>query len=273
MVRENRVNYYNRHIGDYLRDAAHLSMIQDGAYTRLLDLYYTREGPIPDAEVTRLCRARGANETRAIRVCLKEFFVWTNGLWRHKRCDRELSDYAKKCIINIENGKKGGRPKTQSVISGEPKPNPEITLPVASSQKPLIPPYPPAFAPPKNSSNGSSILPPGFLRFWSEWPRHHRKTGRAPCAKFWNRHACELIVDTIVAAVKAEKKSEQWTKEDGAYIPMPATWLHQERWETPPEEKPKSGLSPEMEGLYKTFGITPRYPTVAEVQAILRDDP
>jgi hypothetical protein len=48
------VNYYERHIGDYLKDTAHLSLLEHGIYTRLLDVYYTRECPIPKAEVSRL---------------------------------------------------------------------------------------------------------------------------------------------------------------------------------------------------------------------------
>jgi uncharacterized protein YdaU (DUF1376 family) len=32
------VNYYERHIGDYLKDTAHLSLLEHGIYTRLLDV-------------------------------------------------------------------------------------------------------------------------------------------------------------------------------------------------------------------------------------------
>ena len=42
------MNYYKRHIGDYLKDTAHLSLLEHGVYARLLDVYYTRETAIPD---------------------------------------------------------------------------------------------------------------------------------------------------------------------------------------------------------------------------------
>ena len=41
------VNYYERHLGDYARDTAHLTMVEHGAYTLLLDRYYATESPIP----------------------------------------------------------------------------------------------------------------------------------------------------------------------------------------------------------------------------------
>ena len=41
------MNYYERHLGDYAKDAGHLSMLEHGAYSLLLDRYYTTEQPIP----------------------------------------------------------------------------------------------------------------------------------------------------------------------------------------------------------------------------------
>jgi len=54
------MNYYQHHLGDYLRDTAHLSMLEDGAYRRLIDAYYIRERPLPGElrEVYRLRPAR-----------------------------------------------------------------------------------------------------------------------------------------------------------------------------------------------------------------------
>lgn len=67
-------------------------MIEDGAYRRLLDLYYTREAPLPanlDA-VCRLIRARTDDERAAVMVVLDEFFARTDDGYRHKRCDEEI---------------------------------------------------------------------------------------------------------------------------------------------------------------------------------------
>jgi uncharacterized protein YdaU (DUF1376 family) len=92
------LNYYEHHLGDYLRDTAHLSMLEDGAYRRLLDLYYTREAPLPanlDA-VCRLIRARSDDDKAAVMVVLDEFFVRTDEGYRLKRCDSEIDLFHEK---------------------------------------------------------------------------------------------------------------------------------------------------------------------------------
>lgn len=35
----------------------------------------------------------------------------------------------------------------------------------------------------------------------------------------------------MIAAVEAQCRSTEWQEDNGKYIPYPATWLNQERWE------------------------------------------
>ncbi len=90
------MNYYERHIGDYLKDTAHLSLLEHGIYTRLLDVYYTREGALPDDQVARLIGARGKEEKEALQDVLAEFFERTDDGWTQARCDREIARYQEK---------------------------------------------------------------------------------------------------------------------------------------------------------------------------------
>jgi hypothetical protein len=82
----------------------------------------------------------------------------------------------------------------------------------------------------------TSILPSGFLRFWSAWPKHHRKTSRTKCSQIWKRENCEAIADHIIAMVEVSKKSADWMKDGGAFIPAPMVWLNQGRWDTDPSD-------------------------------------
>lgn len=84
------MNFYKRHIGDYLKDTAHLTLLEHGVYSRLLDVYYTRESGIPDAQAARLIGARGKEETAALKVVLDEFFELVDGTWIQDRCEREI---------------------------------------------------------------------------------------------------------------------------------------------------------------------------------------
>lgn len=86
------MNYYPHHIGDYLKDTAHLTMIEDGAYRRLIDLYYLHEKalPVEKRQVYRLARATTAGERKAIDTILDEYFTQTPDGWTHTRCEEEI---------------------------------------------------------------------------------------------------------------------------------------------------------------------------------------
>ncbi len=109
------MNYYRRHIGDYARDTRHLTLLEHGAYAMLMDIYYATEKGIPDSDAEKLICAKSKAERLATRAILKMFFKFHDGEWTQKRCAddirtmKEIGDNAR------ENGKKGGRPKTQKV--------------------------------------------------------------------------------------------------------------------------------------------------------------
>ena len=66
----------------------------------------------------------------------------------------------------------------------------------------------------------------GFERFWTAYPK---KVGKQAALSAYKK--VKVPVDTLISAVEAQKRSAQWTKENGRYIPNPATWLNQGRWE------------------------------------------
>lgn len=111
------MNFYPHHIGDYAKDTAHLSMVEDGAYRRLIDLYYTRERPIPAdmATVYRLARAHTKAERDAVKSVLQEFFIETEIGFRHSRCEKEIEIAQSRISAAQRNGTKGGRPRKQGL--------------------------------------------------------------------------------------------------------------------------------------------------------------
>jgi uncharacterized protein YdaU (DUF1376 family) len=90
------LNYYERHIGDYLKDTAHLSLLEHGIYGRLLDVYYTRESAIPVTQAERLIGVRSKDEKAALSNVLEEFFTVDAGVLHLARCDREIARYQDK---------------------------------------------------------------------------------------------------------------------------------------------------------------------------------
>jgi uncharacterized protein YdaU (DUF1376 family) len=90
------MNYYPFHLGDYATHTAHLDLIEDLAYRRMLDLYYLRESPLPAdiAEVARLIRLR--DYQAQVESVLREFFQLTDDGWENARCHAEINAMAEK---------------------------------------------------------------------------------------------------------------------------------------------------------------------------------
>lgn len=87
------MNWYPRYYGDYARDTAHLSLAEHGAYTILLDHYYSTRRFLPEAPeyAYRICRAFEDYEKAAVDTVLEQFFpVNGEGLRHNQRADREL---------------------------------------------------------------------------------------------------------------------------------------------------------------------------------------
>jgi uncharacterized protein YdaU (DUF1376 family) len=121
------VNFYPHHIGDYMTATVHLSWLEDCAYRRLLDVYYSREESLPDvAQACRLVRATSKDERKAVETVLNEFFTLTDGHWAHPRCDAEIVKAQQAAERARLNGGRGGRPPKD-----KPKDNPEKTQPVS----------------------------------------------------------------------------------------------------------------------------------------------
>ena len=74
-----------------------------------------------------------------------------------------------------------------------------------------------------------------FEKFWQEYPR---KVAKAEARKAWNQtQAIRPDLETILKAVKAASRTEQWMRGNGQFIPHASTWLRGERWEDEHEVK------------------------------------
>ena len=114
------MNYYERHLGDYARDTAHLSMLEHGAYNLLLDRCYATEAGIPGDQAHRIARARSRDEKAAVDAVLVEFFTLKDGVWTQGRVIEEIIKAQHRIETARSNGKTGGRPKKKpSGLSGD----------------------------------------------------------------------------------------------------------------------------------------------------------
>lgn len=69
----------------------------------------------------------------------------------------------------------------------------------------------------------------GFEEFWRTYPK---KANKGDARKAWaSLNPDEVLRRRILLAVAAHRARADWCKEDGKYIPYPASWLRGERWE------------------------------------------
>ena len=70
-----------------------------------------------------------------------------------------------------------------------------------------------------------------FDLFWSAWPRSDRKGGKTQCLAKWKKLGLDDQSETIIAHVCYMKTTDQWKKDNGAFIPAPLVYLNQMRWD------------------------------------------
>lgn len=70
---------------------------------------------------------------------------------------------------------------------------------------------------------------PDFRTFWEAYPRHVAR--KAALTRWLAINPSSELTQKIISAVEIQKQSPQWQRDRGKYIPHPATWLNQERWE------------------------------------------
>ena len=116
------MHYYQFNIGDYIKNTIHLSLMEDLAYRRLLDMYYDSEKPIP-TDIPWVSR-RLRMDTDVVQNVLNEFFELSSEGYKNHRANLEIASYHEYMAKQKANGSKGGRPKKTQT---KPIANPDLT--------------------------------------------------------------------------------------------------------------------------------------------------
>lgn len=77
------------------------------------------------------------------------------------------------------------------------------------------------------NANGNGLRE-RFAEFWEAYPK---KVGKDAAWRSWQRRRPDAeLLAVMIAKIQEHKRSEQWVKDAGQYIPHPSTWLNQGRW-------------------------------------------
>lgn len=68
-----------------------------------------------------------------------------------------------------------------------------------------------------------------FDRFWAAYPR---KVGKEKARRAFEKlHPGEADLQQMLEELERQRNAYHWGKENWKFIPHPATWLNQRRWE------------------------------------------
>jgi hypothetical protein len=81
----------------------------------------------------------------------------------------------------------------------------------------------------------------GFDAFWAAYPK---KKAKDDARKAWQKRRPDAaLLRVILDALQQQRQSPDWQKENGRYVPFPATWLNRGQWTDAADEPISTGLS------------------------------
>ena len=245
------MNYFQFHIGDYAAATAHLSILEDAIYSRLLRRYYTDEKPIPAdlAQACRLVGARSDDEREAVRVVLGEFFTLTDDGYRNKRADREIDAYHRM----KKGGANGASKRWAKGGDGEAMPTPCPPHRQANANQEPVP----INQEPEKQKH--ERVPRSVGRFEDFWQAYPNKKGRKDAEKAWARKGLDAQADLILADVRRRQVHDRdWQR---GYVPHGSTYVNAEGWRdglppVPLPQTPQMQPSRQMQAIQNILGVT-----------------
>jgi uncharacterized protein YdaU (DUF1376 family) len=203
------MHYYKFEISVWNLHTAHLTLVEEAVYRRLIDHYYDIEQPIGHDLKGMIRRLRLDGYEDQVTTILNEFFTQTEDGWSNKHCDLKIKAYKNQKKANKNNGKAGGRPKKQKITESVTDGLPFVTLTTNNKQE----------------TKNKDIKDDRFDIFWKQYPR---KVAKPNAQKAWNKiKPDDVVFKKMLAAINQQGLSSKEIQ----FVPHPATWLNAQRWE------------------------------------------
>lgn len=118
-----------------------------------------------------------------------------------------------------------------------------------------ITPLPPAEAGGADTGVENSAGHGDFASFFAAYPR---KVGKVQAQEVWEKLAPdEALRKRIAEAVRAWARSPEWVRNEGQFIPKPARWLREARWDDEPGMTLTPSLAAPPPRMVETAPLTP----------------
>lgn len=92
------------------------------------------------------------------------------------------------------------------------------------------------------SASNNTKIDAMFEAFWASYPNHRNAYGAR--SEFVQLDPGEALFKEMMASLEKQKRSDQWTKDDGQFIPQAANWIRKELWKDElPVGKGRAGIA------------------------------
>ena len=213
----------------YLADTQHLTLEEHGAYFKLLLCAWRTQACELPGDDKRLATMLGvsAGKWAKLKPAVMAFWTPTSTGWEQKRLTKERRFVDEKRAKNILAAEASWPRKPMET-------NKQADASASANAMPLSPTH--LISKEERVLKNTLHARDGFENFWKSYPR---RVGKVAAEKAWAA-ACKR--SDSEAIITAASRYAQHPPDDPKFIPHPATWLNQGRYD---DEEPQHGYAPQ----------------------------
>jgi len=234
------MDWYPRKPQSYRNDTWGLTLAEHGAYSLLLDYYYSSENPLPEND-NAIAGIIGCtlSEWLEVKENVTRYFTVTNGRLIHEICDNVIQTQLKRRKDGADRIAKY-REKLNKINC-----NDGVTGYKRVSN-----------APKGKERKGKEKKDKTIIRFDDFWSIYPLKVGKQGALAKYKVAIKSVSEDTLIEGAKKYAEFVKIEKTDSKYIAHATTWLNQGRWE---DELVESNKIADIEDpVQKVFAIIER---------------
>jgi uncharacterized protein YdaU (DUF1376 family) len=220
-----KIIWYAHYLDDYNRDCSDLSLIEHGAYRRLLDMYYATGEPLTSdkKKLYRMIGAVSRAERAATDKILEKYFFLSQTLQKYcqSKCDLEISKMSTQSERNSLNSKKRWDATPHANVMQDDMRNSCYTQSHTQSHADI--------------SNKDIIVGSDFLEFWKIYPKQ-RAGSKTKALHAYTKALKRATKEEIFNGLEKYRRSSEVS---GGFAKGCAAWLNDDRWTT--DYTPASG--------------------------------
>ena len=210
------MHYYQFNVGDYTAHTKHLTLLEDIAYRRLLDLLYLHEQPLMLVVAITARKIGMADHIDVVESVLNEFFQKTKKGWTQSRATLEIDKFHGKIKQASDAGKASAEAR-KNKVNGRSTDSSTGVQPNIKQET-------------RNKKQETTLANAMFETWWLSYPRKVAKQNAFKSFLKLSGDEKQKAID-VIPSFKSHWES-QGTEE--RFIPHPATWLNGKYFETPP---------------------------------------